>query len=241
MIPPVFIMIALNNSIFHLHYTRKRIHNKVLIMPKKAFYWVPFVILYMIKTILILLKDVNRVISNYPNKDKQFAKTYNWIGIAVVCAASIPLHFLYDWTGGLSVVGMFTPINESIWEHLNLVFWPLLLWWGLGYLIFRNKKMLSRSRWFTAGAVSIFISMAFIVAWYYTWTAGFGIESSIIDMGSLFISVPIAQLVAIHIYRIVKPRMIYLILSALFLVAFAGMFICFTLSPPDFPIFNPPS
>lgn len=234
-------MTALNNSILHLHYTRKRIHNKLFRQAKKAFCWVSFKILYMIKKRLLLQKDVTRVITNFSNKDKQFTKIYSWIGILIVCAAAIPLHFLYNWTGGLALVGMFTPINESIWEHLNLVFWPLLLWWGLGYLIFRNKKMLSRSRWFTAGAISIFISMFFIVAWYYIWSGGLGIENSLTNLSSLFIAVPIGQLVAIHVYRVVKPRTIYLILSSLFLIAFAGMFIWFTFRTPDFPIFIPPN
>ena len=106
--------------------------------------------------------------ATYSTPTKEFAKVYHWIGIVVVCIASVPLHFLYDWVGELSIVGMFTPINESIWEHLKLVFWPLLLWWGAGYLIFRNKKDLSLEKWFTAGGMSIFISMIFIVSWYYT-------------------------------------------------------------------------
>ena len=177
--------------------------------------------------------------ATYSTPTKEFAKVYHWIGIVVVCIASVPLHFLYDWVGELSIVGMFTPINESIWEHLKLVFWPLLLWWGAGYLIFRNKKDLSLEKWFTAGGMSIFISMIFIVSWYYTWVNGLGIESSIIDIGSLFIAVPLAQLIGIHVYRVVQPRKIYLVIATLFLILAAGMFIWFTFDTPDMPIFIP--
>lgn len=181
------------------------------------------------------------MISTFSNEDKQFAKIYGWLGIVVVCIASIPLHFTYEWLGEHAIVGLFTPINESIWEHLKLVFWPLLLWWGMGYLLFRNKKKLSPAKWFTAGAASIFFSMVFIVSWYYVWVNALNTESAIIDIGSLFIAVPLAQLVAIHIYRVVEPRKIYLLLSVLLLILFAGFFIWFTFSPPDLPLFIPPN
>lgn len=175
------------------------------------------------------------------NKDKTFVRNYQWVGLIVVCLASIPLHFVYEWTGENTIAGLFTPINESIWEHLKLVYWPLLLWWGLGYLLFRDSKNLSLSRWFTAAMLSIIISMAFITSWYYIWTAAFEIESSIIDVGSLFIAVPLAQLVAIHVYKSLTPRLIYLWLSSLILVSLAGLFLYFTFNAPDLPFFIPPS
>lgn len=173
--------------------------------------------------------------------DQHFVKIYSWIGLFVVCSLSIPLHFLYEWSGENAVVGMFTPINESIWEHLKLVFWPLVFWWGLGYLIFKDKKRLSPTKWVTAGTASIFTSMLFIVGWYYTWVYALETESSIIDIGSLFLAVPIAQLIAIHLYKVVKPRTIYFILASLLVILFAGMFIWFTFNTPDLPLFIPPS
>ncbi len=36
-------------------------------------------------------------------------------------------HFVYKWTGNNFLVGLFVPVNESIWEHLKLVFFPILL------------------------------------------------------------------------------------------------------------------
>ena len=37
------------------------------------------------------------------------------------------LHFLFDWTGGNAVVALFSAVNESIWEHLKLLFYPMVL------------------------------------------------------------------------------------------------------------------
>ena len=37
-------------------------------------------------------------------------------------------HFFYDWTGQGALVGLFSPVNESVWEHMKLIFFPMLLW-----------------------------------------------------------------------------------------------------------------
>ena len=44
--------------------------------------------------------------------------------IAAVLAGCV-LHFLYEWQPN-AVTALFSPINESIWEHIKLVFWPYL-------------------------------------------------------------------------------------------------------------------
>ena len=37
------------------------------------------------------------------------------------------LHFTYDWSGNNAFVGALSSINESTWEHLKLVFYPMLI------------------------------------------------------------------------------------------------------------------
>lgn len=41
-------------------------------------------------------------------------KQYTIIGILFVLTTGTLAHFLYDWTGNNTVVGLFTPVNESI-------------------------------------------------------------------------------------------------------------------------------
>jgi hypothetical protein len=50
-----------------------------------------------------------------------------WIAscIAAVILGTV-LHFLYGWWPN-AVTALFSPINESIWEHVKLVVWPYLL------------------------------------------------------------------------------------------------------------------
>lgn len=55
----------------------------------------------------------------------------NWIWI--IAAGSL-LHFVYDLTGENPFVGVFVPVNESVWEHLKLLLLPVFLfsWWNTG-------------------------------------------------------------------------------------------------------------
>lgn len=36
------------------------------------------------------------------------------------------LHFLYQWAPN-PATALFSPVNESLWEHIKLVYWPYLL------------------------------------------------------------------------------------------------------------------
>ena len=47
------------------------------------------------------------------------------LAFLLTALAGTALHFAYDWC--LSpLVGLFAPVNESVWEHLKLLFWPFL-------------------------------------------------------------------------------------------------------------------
>ena len=48
------------------------------------------------------------------------------------------LHFTYTWSKNNSIVGLFSAINESTWEHLKLLFFPMLITTTIGYFIFKD-------------------------------------------------------------------------------------------------------
>ena len=49
---------------------------------------------------------------------------FRFIFISVL---GVLLHFTYEWFGDNAVVGLFSAVNESTWEHLKLLFFPFLL------------------------------------------------------------------------------------------------------------------
>lgn len=51
-----------------------------------------------------------------------------WIGVGVISLVGTLAHFLYDISGKNRVIGLFTAVNESTWEHIKIAITPSLLW-----------------------------------------------------------------------------------------------------------------
>jgi len=45
---------------------------------------------------------------------------FELLGFVFCCILGTLSHFFYDWSGQNIIVGMFCPVNESVWEHLKL-------------------------------------------------------------------------------------------------------------------------
>ena len=42
-------------------------------------------------------------------------------------AAGTLLHFVFQWSGNSIFLSPFCPVNESVWEHLKMAYWPALV------------------------------------------------------------------------------------------------------------------
>ena len=63
------------------------------------------------------------------------------IGAVFTIITGTLLHFVYEWSGESLFVGIFSPINESVWEHLKLLFFPMSVFL-LGILFLeKNSKL----------------------------------------------------------------------------------------------------
>ena len=69
-------------------------------------------------------------------------KTRNFLaaGFVFLCIAGCLLHFFYDFTGKDPLAGLISPVSESPWEHLKLLYFPALLMTAAGWLILREKR-----------------------------------------------------------------------------------------------------
>ena len=54
-------------------------------------------------------------------------KKYSWIAAAVTSVMGTLFHFVYEFSGNNTFVGMFAAVNESTWEHLKLLLTPAFL------------------------------------------------------------------------------------------------------------------
>lgn len=54
-------------------------------------------------------------------------------GIFFISLSGSALHFVFEWLEEWPPVALIAAVNESVWEHLKLAFWP-----GMIYALFRD-------------------------------------------------------------------------------------------------------
>ena len=91
------------------------------------------------------------------------------------------LHFTFDFTNSNLFVGLFTPVNESVWEHFKLVLVPLTLF---AILIFLLKKDTLNNIMF-ATSFSIILSNIFIYV-IFTLYGALGFPESVISSITIY-------------------------------------------------------
>ena len=87
-------------------------------------------------------KDINEFESI-----KEFYKKYVVIGFFVVGILGTLFHFVYDWSGQMWFVGLFVPVNESTWEHMKLLFVPMLIYIMLGNLYIKRQEFMQSKKY----------------------------------------------------------------------------------------------
>ena len=58
---------------------------------------------------------------------KKSLNLWQLAGFIFTGVAGVLLHFLFEWTGKSIFVAPFAAVNESIWEHMKLLFVPMFL------------------------------------------------------------------------------------------------------------------
>jgi hypothetical protein len=154
-------------------------------------------------------------------------------GIAFIFFVGSALHFLFEATGYWPPAGAIAAVNESVWEHLKLTFWPALIW---GLLEYRFQKEARHNFWW-AKALDIYAMPITISAIFYLYTAIIGHSILAIDIATFGLAAAVGQLIS---YKIIagKPIPSWLNLTGITLILCLGMaYIVFTYLTPHWHIF----
>lgn len=165
-----------------------------------------------------------------------FVELYLLAGILIIFLAGSLIHFLYGWTKNNFIIGLFSPINESVWEHTKLGLVPTFLYWIIGYFIFSSYPTVTFNSWFTGCLISMLLSAALVPLFFYFYPNIFGKQKLWKDILLFFVATLISQLLGIHVFThtLGLPRFtLYLAFATLFI-----SYAVFTLLPPNLPIFE---
>ena len=146
------------------------------------------------------------------------------------------LHFFFDWTGKNVIVALFSAVNESIWEHLKLLFYPTVVFALLEY---RSWGKEVDSFW-CIKLSGILFGLAFIPVVYYTYTGLLGIKADWVNIAIFFIAAGLAYWLETKLFqRGFACRLPAK--TAITVICMVGVvFTVFTFWPPHIPLFADP-
>ena len=158
-------------------------------------------------------------------------------GFLFVCAAGTALHFLYQWSGESVAAAPFAAVNESVWEHMKLLFWPMLLWAGAERAVLGGY---SRGFW-PAKALGTLLGLALIPALYYTYTGALDVSVMWVDIAIFFVAAAAAFLAETRMLaRDWRCRGGARASALGLLLLLSAAFVLCTFVPPRVPLFRDP-
>ena len=160
---------------------------------------------------------------------------WQYAGFVFTSAAGTLLHFLYDWTGGSLLSAPFSAVNESTWEHMKLMYFPMLIFALIQSRFFRERK-----DFWCVKLAGIVTGLTLIPVLFYTLGGVFGATPDWVNIAIFFISAAIAFIVEARLFeRDSTPcRASYLALAAIILIGV--LFVVFTFATPQIPLFLDP-
>ena len=117
------------------------------------------------------------------------------IGIFLLCFL---FHFIYEWIP-CTLTATFFPVNESIWEHMKLLYSAVVFYGIIDYIIIQKFKI-KYNNFFT----SLFVSAISIIPIYLImflpiyYKIG---KNMVITIGIMLIAIIISQIISYHILK----------------------------------------
>ncbi|MFQ9515117.1 MAG: DUF6512 family protein [Eubacterium sp.] len=155
-------------------------------------------------------------------------------GIIFTVITGTLLHFVYQWSGENVIVGLFSPVNESVWEHLKLLYYPMAFWVLAGYFKYGKKN----PNYIFASLAGLIAGLFIIPIIFYIYTLIMGTNYLAADIITYVIGVCTSFLVMGYILKNYNIRTLSLKSGILVWELFFILFALFTIFPPDLPIFQ---
>lgn len=146
------------------------------------------------------------------------------------------LHFTYEWSNENQIIATFSAVNESTWEHLKLLFFPMIITTIIGYFYLTPKE--NYKNFLCGKTIGILSALSFVVVFFYTYTGIIGTNFAFLDIGSFFVGVLLGEFVA---YKMtVRIKCCNKLIAVIVLMILVLCFIIFTFNAPNIGLFRNP-
>lgn len=146
------------------------------------------------------------------------------------------LHFVFDWTGGNAVVALFSAVNESIWEHLKLMFYPMVAVAVIEYFFWGKE---AQSFW-CIKLIGILIGLVLIPVVYYAYTGILGFKVDWFNITIFFLANAVVYWAETKLFQRGYTCQIGSKLAVVLICLISIAFTILTFVPPHIPFFQDP-
>ena len=148
------------------------------------------------------------------------------------------LHFLYDWTGESALAKPFSAIDESTWQHMKIMYFPMILFGVVQCFFFRKECHC----FFVVKLVGIAVGLTLIPVLFYTYNGAFGKSPDWLNITIFMVADVCAYAVEHILFKRAEGgcRKVWSALSLTAIIVIGALFVVFTYAPPNLPLFISP-
>ena len=166
---------------------------------------------------------------------KKSVGIWQLVGFAVTSLGGTLLHFLFEWLGEAVWVAPFSGVNESTWEHMKLLFWPMFIFAIVQSFFFRERK-----DFWCIKLKGTLIGLSLIPIIFYTYNGVIGKSPDWINISIFFIAAAIAYICETKQLNNINSTRKHPKIALLILCIIALLFVLFTFRTPTLNIFKDP-
>lgn len=156
-------------------------------------------------------------------------------GFAVTSACGTLLHFLYEWLGEAVWVAPFSGVNESTWEHMKLLFFPMFIFAVVQSFFFKDRE-----DFWCIKLRGILLGISLIPILFYTYNGVIGRSPDWLNIAIFFVSAAAAYIYETRLFNFCKAPCRSPRLAVTAIGAIALLFVIFTFLTPELGIFKDP-
>lgn len=166
---------------------------------------------------------------------KRDVPLWQFAGFCLTALAGTLLHFLYDWTNESLLIAPFSGVNESTWEHMKLLYFPLFVFALIQSRFFKEYK-----NFWCVKLAGITTGLVLIPVLFYTYNGAFGKSPDWFNIAIFFVAAAVAFWLETRLFKNeclpCEKRW-----PAFGLLCVIGvLFIVFTFITPRIPLFQDP-
>ncbi len=162
---------------------------------------------------------------------------WQFAGFAAVSLLGTLLHYLYDWTDS-TVAALFSGVNESTWEHMKLLFFPMVLFAVVQ--AFAGGTGEYENFWCIKGK-GVLLGIGLIPVIFYTLRGVFGKTPDWVNIAIFFVAAAVAFVWETRQFRRGSMPCRGTKWAVGILCVLAVAFWVFTFVPPEIPLFMDPT